>query len=76
MLKTLAKSIFVRLGSTTAASAANAATQKSIFGSRNPLDLANQTKLIISNKEMDYITKIVNFLEDISLLIKNISETI
>ena len=39
-------------------------------------DSANRTKLIISNEEMDGIMKIVKSLEESSLLIKGVSETI
>ena len=48
-----------------------------MFGSGTiPLDLAKQTTLIISNKEMNDIMKIVNTLEESGLLIKGVRETI
>ena len=65
----LAQSILIALGLTTAASATDTAIQKKIFGSR-------VAALIISNKEMNHIMKIVKSLEELGLLIKGISETI
>ena len=48
-----------------------------MFGSgTRPSDLAKQTALIILNKEMNYIMKIVKPLEESGLLIKRVSETI
>ena len=41
-----------------------------------PLDLAKRTTLIISNKEMNDIMKIVKSLKESGLLIKDVSETI
>ena len=41
-----------------------------------PLDLAEQTALIISNEEMKDIMKIVKSLEEYGLLIKGIGKTI
>ena len=41
-----------------------------------PLDLASRTTWIISNEEMNDIVKIVKSLEESSLLIKGVSETI
>ena len=49
-------------------SAADAATQKKIYGS-------GTTALIIMNGEMNDITKIVKSLEEFGLLIKGVSET-
>ena len=40
------------------------------------LDLAKQTTLIISNEEMNDITKLVKSLEESGLLIKAVSEKI
>ena len=51
------------------ASATDAAIQKKIFGS-------GMTTLIISNKEMDDIMKIVKSLKESGLLIKGVNETI
>ena len=48
-----------------------------MFGSGTcPSDLAKQTILIISNKEMNYIMKTVKSFEESGLLIKRVSETI
>ena len=49
-------------------SAADAATQKNIYGS-------GTTALIIMNDEMNDIMKIVKSLEEFGLLIKGVSET-
>ena len=62
----LAKSVLIPLGLTVAASATDAAIQKNIFGS-------GTTTLIISNKEMEDIVKIIKLLEESRLLIKGIS---
>ena len=67
-LKPLAKSVLIPLG-LTAAAATDAAIHKKMFGS-------GVTTLIISNKEMNDIMKIVKSLEESGLLIKSISETI
>ena len=69
VLKSLGKSVLIPLELTAAASATNAATQKKIYGS-------GTTTLIISNKEIEDIMKIVTSFEDSGLLIKVVSETI
>ena len=69
VLKPLAKSVLIPLGSTAAASATDAAIQKKRFGS-------GMITLIISNKELIDIIKIVKSLGESSLLIKDVSETI
>ena len=56
LLKPLAKSLLIPLGLTAAASATDAVIQKKIFGS-------GITTLIISNKEMNDIMKIIKSLE-------------
>ena len=69
---------------TAAASAANAAIHKKMFGSGRPRtlslcpsDLAPQTTtLTISNVEMNDIMKLIKSLEESSLLIEGVSETI
>ena len=53
----------------TAPSATNAAIQKKVFGSE-------MTTLIIWNKEMNDIMKIIKSLEDTGFLIKGVSKTI
>ena len=52
-----------------AASVTNAAIHKKMFGS-------GTTTLIISNEEMNDIMKIVKYLEESGLLIKDIAQTI
>ena len=65
----LAKSVLIPLGLTAAASAADAGIHKKILGS------GNNTTLIISNKDMDDLIKIVKSLEDSGLLLKGITES-
>ena len=69
VLTLLAKSLLILLGLTTATSATDETTQKKIYGS-------GATALIILNKEIDDIMKIVKSLKKLILLIKSISETI
>ena len=69
VLNPLPKSVLIPLGLSAGFSAADAAIQKKIYGS-------GSTTLIISNKEMEDIMKIVKSLEKSGLLIKGISETI
>ena len=69
MIKPLAKSVLIPLGLTAAASAADAGIHKKILGSGN-------TTLIISNKDMDDLIKIVKSLEDSGLLLKGVTETV
>ena len=66
----LAKSVLIPSGLTAAASAANAGIHKKILGSDS------NTTLIISNKDMDYLIKIVKSLEDSVLLLKGITESV
>ena len=66
IIKPLAKSVLNPLGLTAAASAADT---KEILGS-------GKTTLIISNKEMNDILKIVQALEDSNILLKRVSKTI
>ena len=65
-----AKSVLIPLGLTAAASAADAGIHKKILGS------GNITTLIISNKDMDDVIKIVKSLEDSDLLLKGITESV
>ena len=69
MLQLLAKIVLIPLGLTTAASAAYTGIQKKSLGSET-------TRLIISNKEMKGIMKIIKSLEGSDLLIKSVSEMI
>ena len=70
MIKPLAKSVLIPLGSTAAASTADAGIHKKILGS------GNMTILIFSNDEMEDIIKIVKSLEDSGLLLKGVTETV
>ena len=72
VIKPLAKSVLIPLGLTAAASAADAGIHKKILGSGH----SNNTTLIISNDEMDYILKIVKPLGDSGVLLKDVSKTI
>ena len=75
VLKQLTKSVLIPLGFTPV-SATSTAIHEKIFGSSTyPIDLAKQTKLIISNEEMNDIMKIVKPIEETDLLMKGISET-
>ena len=65
----LAKSAFIPLGLTAAASAVDAGIRKKILGSGN-------TILIISNKDMKDHIKIVKFLEYSGLLLKGVTELV
>ena len=65
----LAKSVMLPLGLSTGMSAADATIQKKIYGS-------GVTALIISNKEMEDIMRIVISLDKSGLLIKEVSEII
>ena len=69
VLTPLAKHVLISFGLIAAVSATDAAIQKKNFGS-------GTTTLIISNKEMKDIMKIVKSLEESGLLIESISETI
>ena len=62
MIESLAKSVLIPLGLTSAASAADAEIHEKILGS------GNTTTLIISNDEMENIIKIVKSFEDSGLL--------
>ena len=65
----LAKNTLDLLGITAAASAIDAGIQEKIHGS-------GTTTLIISNKEMNDIMKIVQALEDSNILLKGVTKTI
>ena len=65
----LAKSVLIPLGLTAAAAAADVGIHKKILGSGN-------TTLIISNKDMDDLIKIVKSLEDSGLLLKGVTESV
>ena len=76
-LKPLVKRVLVPLGLTVTASRADAAIHKEMLGSGCPMDLISRaTTLMISNKKINDIMKIVNSLEKSSLFKKAVSETI
>ena len=66
----LAKNVLIPLGLTAAASAADAEIHKKILGS------GNNTTLIISNKDIEDLIKIVKSLEDTGLLLKGVTESV
>ena len=74
----LAKSVLIPLGLTAAASAADAGIHKKILGSGRYSSSAshNTTTLIISNKDMKNLIKIVKSLEDSGLLSKGVTESV
>ena len=77
VLKTLAKSVLIRLGLTATSSAADATIPKKMFGSGRRSDLASSTTtLVISKEEMNDIMKIVKSPEESGLLIKGVSKAI
>ena len=69
VIKSLAKSVLISLGLTPAASAVDVGMHKKILGSVN-------TTIIVSNDELEDIIKLVTSLEDSSLLLKGVIETI
>ena len=73
VIKPLAKSVLIPLGLTAAASAADAGIHKKILGSGH---LSSSTTLMISNNEIEDVIKIVKSLEDSSLLLKGVTETV
>ena len=78
----LAKNVLLLLGLTAAASATDEVIQKKLFGLatdeaiQKKLFGVGTTSLIISKEEMEDIVKIVKFLEEPDLLIKEVSKTI
>ena len=69
VIKPLARSVLIHLGLTATASAADAGIHKNILGSGN-------TSLIISNKNIDDLIKIVKSLEDSGLLLIGVTESV
>ena len=69
VLKPLAKSFLIPSGLTAASSATDATIHKKIFGSSN-------TTLIIFNKDMNDVMKIIKSLGESGLLIKPFSQTV
>ena len=68
LLTSLAKTFLIRLRLTVAVSTTDSSIQRRVFGSE-------MTTLLISNKEIDDIMKIVKSLEESGLLIKSVSKT-
>ena len=69
VINPLAKSVLIPFGLNAAASAADAGIHKNILGSGN-------TTLIISNKDIEDLIKIVKSLEDSGLLLKGVTESV
>ena len=69
VIKPLAKSVLIPLG-LTAAAAADAGIHKKILGS------GGHTTLIISNRDIEDLIKIVKSLEDSGLLLKGVTESV
>ena len=65
----LAKNILALLGIPAAASAIDAGIQK-----KKKKHRSGRTTLIISNEEMNYITKIIEALEDSNILLKEVTK--
>ena len=75
VLKSSAKNFLLPFGLSSGISAVDSAIQKEIYGSNRPSDSAlRTTALIISNEEMEYITKTVKSLEESGLLIQEINK--
>ena len=74
----LAKSVLIPLGLTAAASAADAGIHQKILGSgrHSSSALHNTATLIISNKDMEDLIKIVKSLEDSGLLLRGVTESV
>ena len=76
ILTPLTKSVLIPLGLSSGMQAADAAIQRSIYGSGHPSDLASRTTaLIISNEEMEDVRKMIKSLRESGLLVKGISFT-
>ena len=79
VIKPLAKIVLIPLGLTAAVSAADAGIHKKILGSRrhhSSSSASHNTTLIISNKDIEDLIKIVKSLEDSQLLLKGVTESV
>ena len=78
VINPLAKSVLIPLALTAAASAADAGIHKKILRSGRHSSSAshNTATLIISNKDMDNLIKIVKSLDDYGLLLKGVTESL
>ena len=75
----LAKSVLIPLGLTAAASAADAGIYKKLLGSgrrHSYSSTSHNTTLIISNKDMEDLIKIVKSLEDSGLLLNRVTKSV
>ena len=75
----LAKSVLIPLGLTAAASAADAGIYKKLLGSgrrHSSSSTSHNTTLIISNKDMEDLIKIVKSLEDSGLLLNRVTKSV
>ena len=73
LITPLAKNVLIPLGLTAVALAADAGINKKILGSGSH---SSSTILIISNKDMEELIKIVKSLEDSGLLLKGVTESV
>ena len=74
----LAKSVLIPLGLTAAASASDAGIHRKILGSgrrHSSSSPSHNTTLIISNKDMEDLIKVVKSLEDSGLLLNGATES-
>ena len=76
VIKPLAKSVSIPLGLTAVASVEDAGIHKKILGSGHNHPSHNNTKLIISNDEIQDIIKMIKSLEDSGLLLKGFTKTV
>ena len=75
----LAKSVLIPLGLTAAASASDAGIHRKILGSgcrHSSSSPSHNTTLIISNKDMEDLIKVVKSLEDSGLLLNGVTESV
>ena len=79
VINPLAKSALIPLGLTAAASAAVAGIHKKVLGSvrrHSSSSTSHNTTIIISNKDIQDLIKIVKSLEDSQLLLKGVTESV
>ena len=75
----LAKSVLIPLGLTAAASASDAGIHRKILGSgrrHSSSSPSHNTTLIISNKDMEDLIKVVKSLDDSGLLLNGVTESV
>ena len=79
VITSLVKSVLIPLGLTAAASAADAGIHRKILGSgrrHSSSSPSHNTTLIISNKDMEDLIKVVKSLEDSGLLLNGVTESV